>query len=304
MWLVGALLLLGSLVALPVATAAIVIDAPPALEAVRTQLESVDLDRVAASLADAGLTLPATMRVTLIPEADPRARDMPPWVVGLAFGEADIVLFPQRVRPYPYDSLESVLRHEITHLALTARSDGQPLPRWFHEGVAMAVDGDWGIRGQLRLLFEMARDPGTAHLTQLFDAQTQPDSALAYAMSAALIADVQRRHGLDAPGRIAARVATGETFVTAFARETGETPDEAASRAWRLYRRWTNWVPAVTSGSAIWMGIMLVAGAAYVAVRRRRARRRAQWDREEAAWANALEAEGADGADTDGAEGP
>jgi hypothetical protein len=280
--LLGAWLLLGGAATGPGASADVVVDAPLALQAFRTQIESVDLNRVAASLADAGLALPASMRVTLVPETDPRARQVPAWVVGLAFGDSDIVLFPQRVRSYPYDSLESVLRHEITHLALTVRAGGEGLPRWFHEGVAMAVDGDWGIRGQLRLLVEMVREPGTADLTGLFDARTQPEGALAYAMSAALVADLQRRHGADAPGRIAARVATGETFLAAFQHETGETPDEAASRAWRLYRRWTNWVPAVTSGSAIWFGIMAVAAAAYGAVRRRRAKRRAQWDREEA----------------------
>ena len=63
---------------------------------------------------------------------------MPDWIAGLAFGDRDI--FPVRVLSYPYDSIESVVRHEVVHLALNARAGRGELPRWFHEGVATSVD--------------------------------------------------------------------------------------------------------------------------------------------------------------------
>ena len=50
-----------------------------------------------------------------------------------------IVVFPARAGAYPYDSLESVVWHEVVHLALSAPAGNQS-PRWFHEGVAMSVD--------------------------------------------------------------------------------------------------------------------------------------------------------------------
>lgn len=261
--------------------AELTIEAPPTLSAAAARIRNVDLDALGRDLALAGLVLPETMRVTLIPNDDPRARDIPRWIVGLAVGSEDMVIFPQRVLPYPYDSVESVLRHEITHLALTTRAGGERLPRWFHEGVAMSVDRDWGVSGQLRLLFEMARNPGTEDVTRLFASTNQPESALAYALSAALVTDVQRRHGIDTPGRVATRVAAGAAFPRAFEEETGETPDQSARRAWLVYRRWTNWLPALTSGSALWTLVMLVAFAAYVSVRRRRRQRRRMWEMEE-----------------------
>ena len=225
------------------------------------------------------------MRVSLVADADPRARDVPPWIVGLAFGTSEMAIFPQRVPPYPYDSIESVFRHEVAHLALTRRAGGAPLPRWFHEGVAMSVDTGWKTSGQFRLLLEMLRNPHTDRLQQLFTSAAQPESALAYGLSAALVADLQRRHGPSVVGAIAGRVASGVAsgvpFAESFRRETGETPDAAASRAWAVYRRWTNWVPALTSGSAAWALILVIAAAAYVSVRRRRARRRRAWDEEE-----------------------
>jgi hypothetical protein len=127
----------------------------------------------------------------------------------------------------------------------------------------------------------MVRGPQIAELSRLFASSGQPDAAQAYGLSAALVADVQRRHGAAVPRAIAARVAGGEPFTRAFVLETGETPDSAAARAWAAYRRWTNWVPALTGGSAVWAAILALAVAAFVAQRRRRAARRRRWDEDE-----------------------
>ena len=107
-------------------------------------------------------------------------------------------------------------------------------------------------------------------------AQLSPGRGVPYSRHPA-----QRRHGPAVVGAIAARVGSGVPFAESFERETGETPDAAASRAWAVYRRWTNWVPALTSGSAVWALILVISAAAYVSVRRRRIRRRRAWDDEE-----------------------
>ena len=280
-------ILVGTAVAAPAVHAqarvapTVAIDAPPSLAPEAARLRDIDLEELGRALARAGLSLPDKVRVALVPEADPRARDVPQWVVGLAYGTYDLVIFPQRVPPYPYDSIESVFRHEVAHLALSGRAGGAPLPRWFHEGVAMSVDTGWDTSGQLRLLFAMLRNPQTDRLQRLFASAAQQESALAYGLSAALVADLQRRHGPAVAGAIAARVGSGVPFAESFERETGETPDAAAARAWIVYRRWTNWVPALTSGSAVWTLILIIAAAAYVSVRRRRAVRRRAWEEEE-----------------------
>ncbi len=260
----------------------VTVDGPPRFAAVTARIEAVDLSRLGADLRRAGLALPDRIAVTLIADDDLRARTVPRWIVGLAFGSSNLAIFPERVLPYPYDSLESVFRHEVAHLALDAQASGQALPRWFHEGVAMSVDTGWGMADRFRLLLEMARQPGTAELARLFASRAQPDATSAYGLSAALVADLRQRHGAAVPGAIAARVAGGESFAGAFAAETGETPDAAAARAWTTYVRLTPWLPALTSGSAVWAFILALAGAAWIARRRARARRRRRWDEEEA----------------------
>ncbi|MGH9346059.1 MAG: hypothetical protein ACRD26_02225 [Vicinamibacterales bacterium] len=263
----------------------IAIDAPPSLASAAERLRGIDRENLSAALQAAGLEIPAAVEVTLVPEDDPMAQGTPRWVVGQAFGIRSVAIFPQRVTRYPHDSLESVLRHEVVHLALFASAGGRPLPRWFHEGVATSVEAGWGVTDELRLLVAALAQPTIDDVSELFRSDAQPGTHLAYRLATALITDIRDRHGADVPGRIAARVsaspggsATGQAFLRAFAAETGETPDAAAALAWRSYRNWSRWVPALASASAVWSFILVLAVVAYLARRRRRAHQRSRWE--------------------------
>ena len=254
--------------------------APPTLAGVAAQLEGMDPTITSRALSHAGLEFPGTVRILLIDRDHPAAQQSAPWIVGQAFGTDGIILYPHRIGAYPYDSLESVLIHEITHLALSVHAGGRALPRWFHEGVAVSVESGWGLGSQVRLLVAAAREPAVDDLSALFASEALPATTTAYLLSAALIEDVRRRHGSTTPGRIAARVAKGESFEAAFLGETAETPDQAAVVAWRMYRG-LRWVPIITSASGMWGGILALAGIAYLVRVRRRRQRRRQWEAEE-----------------------
>jgi hypothetical protein len=273
------LLLLGTLVARD-AHAEIVVSAPSSLSSYADRIRRIDQAALRNALARAGLELPSEVRVTLVPEADTAANAVPDWVVGLAWGSRDIVIFPERVLSYPYDSLESVVRHEVAHLALNARAGDAPLPRWFHEGVATSVDSGWQTSARFQLLLAMLARPDTAELTRLFVSQSESETKRAYLLSALLVHDLRERHGPAMPGAVVRRVASGMSFDDAFRAESGTTPDAAADAAWAGYRRWTAWVPAVTSPSAAWTLILVLAFVAFAAQRLRRARRRRLWDEE------------------------
>jgi hypothetical protein len=257
------------------------VNAPVSLESAAARIRVIDSRTLEAALTSAGLDAPPKVDVTLVPEDDPVARETPTWVVGRAFGDRDVLIFPARVTRYPYDSLEAVMQHEIVHLALFTRAGGRPLPRWFHEGVATSVESGWSMADQARLLFAALSQPTIDDVRELFRSAAQPDTTLAYLLAAALVNDLRERHGPDIPGRIARRVEAGAPFDRAFLRETGETPAAAAARAWITYRQWTTWVPAVANASAVWSAILVLALLAYVARRRRRARLRKQWEEEE-----------------------
>lgn len=255
------------------------VDAPPELEAVAARVRAIDGESLARSLAHAGLAIPPRVHLALVPYDDERTRITPPWVAALAFGADTIVVFPHRIGTYPYGSLESVVLHEMVHLALTARAGGHRLPRWFHEGVAVSVESGWGVGSQMRLLLAAARGPGIEDVSSLFESNAESETTVAYLLSAALIEDVRRRHGLGVPGAIAARVAEGVAFDAAFLRETGETVDEAAVQAWRVYRG-IRWVPILSGASGVWGAILALATAAYVVRLKKRREKRQQWDQE------------------------
>jgi hypothetical protein len=261
-------------------TAQLVVEAPPTLAATADRVRAIDLDRLGGDLQRAGLALPGDIRIELIPDDDPRANGVPRWVVGLALGQRDIVILPDRVLAYPYDSLESVVRHEVAHLALNVRSGGGALPRWFHEGVAISVDAGWSLSAQVRLVAALLESPDTARLGRLFTSDSEGALRRAYLLSAVLVEDLRRRHGADLPGRVAA-AAADRSFDEAFRAQTGYTPDGAAARAWEAYRRWTEWIPAMTGASAMWALILCLAFVAYLTQMRRRIRRRRQWDDED-----------------------
>jgi hypothetical protein len=260
---------------------AITVEAPAALETTAERIRSLDPQPLVDALAGAGLDPPPDIQVTLIAEDDPRARATPDWIVGLASGSRHVAIFPARIGAYPYGSLEAVLWHEVVHLALNARADGRRLPRWFHEGVAVTVEGGWNLTSQLRLVLAAGGDPALGDLSRLFGSESQPETARAYLLAAALMADVRRRHGPAVPGAIAGRVAAGAPFAEAFRLETGEGPEDAAARTWRAYRRWTSWLPVVASGATLWSGILVLAVVAFLVRLQRRARRRRQWDEDD-----------------------
>lgn len=257
------------------------IEAPSSLAGVASRLARVDPEPLEQVLRRAGLALPPTVRVALIAEGDPRAHETPAWVVGQASGSGDVLIFPERATSYPYDSLESVLRHEVVHIALFARAGGRALPRWFHEGVAVSTESGWSVADDLRLLVAAGRGPAIADVTRLFQSEARPDTTEAYLLATALVDDLRRRHGAAVPGAIAARVAEGLTFAGAFELETGETTEQAAAHAWATYRRLAMWLPILTSGTAVWTLILALSLVVFFFRLRQRARQRRLWDEED-----------------------
>jgi hypothetical protein len=205
---------------------------------------------------------------------------------------ADVVIIPGRATRYPYDSLESVVRHEVAHLALTQRARGRPLPRWFQEGVAVSVEAGFGFADQARLLAAVASRPDIADVGRLFAAGTEAEATSAYLLATALVADVRRRHGQHVVGAIAERVGTDVPFDQAFADATGETVAMSTVAAWAGYLRWTRWILALDRLVSTWTLVLLLAAVAFAVQRRRRAQRRKLWDDEDAASASDDDAAG------------
>jgi hypothetical protein len=262
------------------------VDAPPALAAERARVESFDLRRLAGIVRLVGLDAPgAPILVVLEAEDSTPARAAPSWVAGFADGQRGIVvLFPSRSPVYPDDTLEDVLRHEVAHVLIDRAAGGQPVPRWFHEGLAMAAERPWGLRDRTRLIagFALGSPVGTSEMNALFT-RDRAAQAQAYALAGAFVHDLLAEHGAGLPAVLLARVSAGVPFDRAFAEVTGEGLSDAERAFWRRQRLWTTWIPVLTSASALWLGVTLLALVAIRTRRRKSAAIRKRWAEEEAA---------------------
>src|SRR5688572_18785505 len=144
----------------------LVVTGPPELRWVATRIERTDRAQFDDVMRLVGLR-DAGQRITIILAAEDSAlaRGTPDWIVGFADGAAStIVLFPARSPSYPYDSLDDVLRHEVAHVLIARAAPDAAIPRWFHEGLAMAVERRWGFSDDTRVAMAAF---GTGHVSQL-----------------------------------------------------------------------------------------------------------------------------------------
>lgn len=256
------------------------IEAPPEFAGARARVESFDRGRLRGVMWLVGLTNPGPpIRVVLADGNSDWGRQIPPSVAGFAVGaESLVVLFPARSPAYPDDTLEDVLHHEVAHVLMTRASAGGDLPPWFHEGLATTAERTWGIEDQARLLREHTVAAGTSlgEVNRMF----APDSGSrdrAYTLAGAFVRDLIEQHGTSAPGEILHRVAAGESFERAFAQVTGQRVAEAEAAFWDRHNFWSRWGPWLTSSSALWMVVTLIALLAIIRRRQKGAALRKRW---------------------------
>jgi MYXO-CTERM domain-containing protein len=264
----------------------LVVEAPPPLAAVSARLEGFDRAPLGQIARLVGLQAPGPpIRVVLADSHGEWARLVPPWAAGFAVGEDSlIVLFPARSPMYPHDTLEDVLRHEVTHVLISRAARGLPVPRWFHEGVAVAVERPWAIEDRTRLASTLIFGPrlDLRAIDALFDGGEGAQSR-AYSLSAAVVRHLMSEHGADAPARVLHEVARGRTFDLALASVTAQALPRFEEAFWDSQRTWTTWVPLIASSTVLWLGVIGLAAFAVRRRRRRSAKLRQRWSDEERA---------------------
>ena len=251
---------------------ALVIEAPPELAAARQRLNTYDLRPLSSIVRLVGLDAPGPpITVVLAGDDSAVAKEVTPWTAGFALGDAGlIVLFPSRSPAYPHDTLEDVLRHEVAHVLIARAARGQRVPRWFHEGLAVAVERPWGLRDQSRLATELVFGPRLTirEIDGLF-AGSESAQSRGYSLAAAVVRDLMDEHGSAAPAAILRALADGRSFDNAVAQVAGRSIQAIETDFWNRQRTWTLWIPVATSTTVVWLAVM---GLAAFAVRRRHQR--------------------------------
>ena len=260
------------------------IDAPASLRTVAERVARYPLGGLASAMTLAGLADPGPpINVLLIAEGSELARNTPSWISGFADpGRSLVVLFPERTRRYPTDSLEALLQHEVAHVLFSRAARGRPVPRWFNEGLALAAERPVGFEDRSRVAWTRIRhgEISLSELERLFTGG-QAASQRAYAVASAVVRDLLQRHGDASAGRILARLGQDQPFPRAFEEATGEPLAAAVDRFWRRRPVWIRWVALAGRPVFQWMVITVLALCAIYAHRLRRAEQRRRWEEEE-----------------------
>jgi len=223
------------------------------------------------------------------------ATGVPVWAAGVAHSESGEIVIAQHAPDGSRTDLDSLLRHELAHVALHRATGGQPIPRWFHEGIAESFgNGVDLLRSQT--LAGAIFGPGVPPLEQLEDniRGSDPISAtVGYAAARDFVNYLRDRDASDGAQlrQVLTELRHGRSFDAALVKVYGKNLGELDAE-WRsgLTGRYS-WFPVISSGGlpfAVLSPLMVVA-----MIRRRRVLR-AGWDRlaredaEERAQLNAL----------------
>jgi len=260
--------------------------APAELAALLPEIEQIRAAGFDRALALAGLDDPGGPIVVVLAAAgSPAERGAPPWISGWADGRAGVVvLLPSRVDRYPARGLAPLLRHEVAHVLVARAAAGQPVPRWFDEGIAMAAGRELELGDRARVALAVLTDASLpiARLDRAF-AGGESEVQAAYALAGDLVRELEKRYGDDVTGRILARLARGERFRDAFAGATGTRLAQFESDYWSRRTLWDRWIPILSSSVLVWSGVALLVVAASRRKRQRAEELRRRWAAEEAA---------------------
>lgn len=293
-WLLPVLLAAGLvLAASPPGAAApelptLIVESPPELARLAERVRAFDRSRLAPAMELVGLEEPGPpIYLVLAPEGSPPARSAPDWAAGWADGLRGVaVVLPERVPRYPHQSLEAVIQHEIAHVLLSRAAGGRPVPRWFDEGVAMAAARVWSLEDRTYLTWGVLTG-GPDDLPSLeaaFYGASAREARAAYALSSALVRELQQEEGPEVAGKILRRMRGGEELDAAFQAVTGLTAARFARGFFRRQTLWNRWVPLVTSSATLWIAITLLALVAFRRRRQRDAELVRRWEQEDRLW--------------------
>jgi hypothetical protein len=238
----------------------------------------------------AGVSDELTIRVGINPEQmqslAPDNIQLPDYATGIALPERGMILLtltaPDNWEPVP---VESVLKHELSHLALYRAVGGKPVPRWFSEGLAI-TQADERSFARVRVLWEgsvQGRLIPLENVSQSFPSRPHQVN-LAYAQSADFVAFL--REGQDNLRRfynLIDAVRNGTSFDRAVV-SSYHVPLGYLEREWRysLQRRFGRLPLLLTGVGTIWVLASMLLFAAYIKTKRKHAAILSRWEKEEA----------------------
>jgi hypothetical protein len=206
---------------------------------------------------------------------------IPDWGGACAFPERGIiVLKPQHAVSLP---MHRVIAHELSHVLLGSLAGETQVPRWFDEGVAMWVSGEWAFRQRVSMMWSFLLGEGAIPFAEVNDVLSfgSTKAAQAYDESMAALLFLVKEEGQETPGEIVRAMADTVRFDRAFEEATGITP-EIFEKRWRDHARKTfHPLMLFVEDVHLWVAFSLILPILYLIKRLRGRRVLKEWEAEE-----------------------
>lgn len=178
---------------------------------------------------------------------------VPPWAAGIAIPTRRTIVLPSySTAAGSRSDPRVVLRHEIAHLALAERLP-VAIPRWFTEGYATWVSGEWdqGSSWQIRLAFLLGRAPPLDSLNLNWPRDAQ-QARLAYLLSASAVRHLATRNGPHAFDALLSAWNREGTLDAALRSVYGITLGQFEEEWVKMVRRRYGWLLALSQVTVFW----------------------------------------------------
>lgn len=200
------------------------------------------------------------------------------WVAGLAISSKDLIVMSTRGNEVFRASDTFV--HELAHIYLDAAVGERPVPRWFHEGVAMLVASE-ELGERLKSLMAAAATGSLIPIEELSESfpRNPPLVHLAYAESMMFVRFLDREKG--GIRSVIEQLRAGMPFEHAFTVVYGSSVGDVWERFVQKIDRTSSLLVYLTTAGIGWLIITLLFLYVYMKKRRRARARREAWANEE-----------------------
>jgi len=207
---------------------------------------------------------------------------VPDWGAGCAFPDRGVIVIRNPVTAPDPLHMEDVVVHEIAHIAAGRVLGGVRVPRWFHEGIAMTLAGEWRLP-RSSVLAGAGAGGGLIPLDELAGAfpSGAADAMLAYSESFYAVRFLMEEAGQATPAQVLSGIAAAGSFEEGVEALSGRTLPVFEREAVASFRGRFGWGVFLSRWNVMFvvLALLLVTGGALRLSRSRRKLR--EWELEE-----------------------
>ena len=207
---------------------------------------------------------------------------VPDWGAGCAFPDRGVIVLRNPITAPDPLHMEDVVVHEIGHIAAGRVLSGVHVPRWFHEGIAMTLAGEWRLP-RSSILAGASASGGLIPLDELAVAfpAGAADAMLAYSESFYAVRFLMEEAGPATPAEVLFGIAAAGSFEKGVEGLSGRTLEVFERDALASFRGRFGWGVFLSRWNVMFvvLALLLLVGGATRLARSRRMMR--EWELEE-----------------------